>query len=76
MVDFDRAGFRARVLGAIEVETDYRDIERVVREQREAGAADEALIEELTALMLELRAQDRDDDEDVVGELLDYLTGW
>lgn len=36
----------------------------------------DALIEKLTAYALELRAADREDDEDIVFDVLDFLTGW
>lgn len=34
------------------------------------------MIDALTALMLDLREQGREDDEDHVMDVLDFLTGW
>ncbi len=51
-------------------------LREVARDLLAQSYSREALIDQLTAFGLELRAADREDEGDVVLEVLDFLTGW
>ncbi|MGM1059723.1 hypothetical protein [Saccharothrix sp. Mg75] len=64
------------VLAEIEGRRDFGRIRAVLAHWRERGMGTDLLVDELTDLMLDLRAQNRGDDEDAVAEVLDALVGW
>ncbi|MFS8102930.1 hypothetical protein LFM09_37960 [Lentzea alba] len=80
MPDFDPAELRRQVLAVLDGEPGnepgYFAIKAILVAHREAVVPDEALIEVLTKLMLDLRAQGREDDDDLIADVLDFLTGW
>ncbi|GGU37500.1 hypothetical protein [Lentzea flava] len=76
MPEFDPDELRRQVLAVLDDDADYSRIESIVVARREAGVPDDALIKALTDLMLDMRAQAREDDDDLVADVLDFLTGW
>jgi hypothetical protein len=75
-VHFDGVEFRRDVLAVIDGKQDFRLINRLLDEHLAAGVPTGQLIDELSVLMLDLRAQDREDDEEMVANGIDVLTGW
>ncbi|MCE6997081.1 hypothetical protein LZG04_20070 [Saccharothrix sp. S26] len=65
-----------KVLAIIEGSRDFVKIRTLLDGWQAEGIPAEQLVDELTDLMLDLRAQNRPDDEDAVAEVLDVLTGW
>lgn len=74
--DVDGAKFRRDVLAVVDGARDFRLINRLLDEHLAAGVPAEQLIDELGVLVLDLRAQDREDDEGMVTNGIDVLTGW
>lgn len=74
--DVDGAKFRRDVLAVVDGARDFRLINRLLDEHLAAGVPAEQLIDELGVLVLDLRAQDREDDEEMVTNGIDVLTGW
>ncbi|QFZ23917.1 hypothetical protein [Saccharothrix syringae] len=70
------AEIQREVLAEVEGRRDHRRIRAMLERWQEQGVPAERLVDELTDLMLDLRAQNRADDEDAVAEVLDLLTGW
>jgi hypothetical protein len=65
-----------KVLAIIEGSRDFEKIRTLLDGWQAEGVPAERLVDELTDLMLDLRAQNRSDDEDAVADVLDVLTGW
>jgi hypothetical protein len=65
-----------KVLAIIEGSRDFRQIRTLLDGWQAEGIPAERLVDELTDLMLDLRAQNRADEEDAVVEVLDVLTDW
>ncbi|MEV8436291.1 hypothetical protein AB0425_02850 [Actinosynnema sp. NPDC051121] len=65
-----------KVLAIIEGSRDFVKIRTLLDGWQAEGVPVEQLVDELTDLMLDLRAQNRADDEDAVAEVLDVLAGW
>lgn len=74
--NFDGVKFRRDVLAVIDGERDFRLINQLLDEHLAAGVPTEQLIDELGVLVLDLRAQDREDDEEMVTNGIDVLTDW
>jgi hypothetical protein len=67
---------QGKVLAIIEGSRDFEKIRTLLDGWRAEGVPADRLVDELTDLMLDLRAQNRADDEDAVAEVLDVLVGW
>ncbi|TQM81967.1 hypothetical protein FHX81_4357 [Saccharothrix saharensis] len=63
------------VLAIIEGSRDFVKIRTLLDGWQDQGIAAGQLVDELTDLMLDLRAQNRADDEDAVARVVDVLTG-
>jgi hypothetical protein len=61
---------------ALASETPTLTLRDAVVRAREEGVARERLQEQLEALRARLRHEGREEDEDVVLEVLDFLSGW
>lgn len=61
---------------ALASEQPVRSLRQLAKDRLAAGAQKAVLEQELGALVLELREEDREADEDVVLDVLDMLTGW
>ncbi|MFE9744273.1 hypothetical protein ACFYOT_05175 [Saccharothrix saharensis] len=64
------------VLAIIEGSRDFVKIRTLLDGWQAQGIPAEQLVDELTDLMLDLRAQNRADDEDAVARVVDVLAGW
>ncbi|MFJ6670506.1 hypothetical protein ACIQMJ_05300 [Actinosynnema sp. NPDC091369] len=64
------------VLAIIEGSRDFVKIRTLLDGWQAQGIPAEQLVDELTDLMLDLRAQNRADDEDAVARVVDVLTGY
>jgi hypothetical protein len=65
-----------KVLAIIEGSRDFEKIRTLFDGWQAEGFPVERLVDELTDLMLDLRAQNRSDDEDAVADVLDVLADW
>lgn len=65
-----------KVLAVVEGSRDFREVRTLLDGWQAQGVTVERLVDELTDLMLDLRAQNREDDENAVGDVLDLVTGW
>ncbi|ONI82149.1 hypothetical protein ALI22I_39070 [Saccharothrix sp. ALI-22-I] len=65
-----------KVLAIIEGSRDFREIRTLLDAWQAEGIPADRLVDELTDLMLDLRAQNRADEEDAVVDVLDVLTDW
>ncbi|MBB5806784.1 hypothetical protein F4560_006552 [Saccharothrix ecbatanensis] len=65
-----------KVLAIIEGSRDFEKIRTLLDGWQAEGVPAERLVDELTDLMLDLRAQNRSDDEDAVADVLDVLADW
>ncbi|MFC6092841.1 hypothetical protein [Saccharothrix lopnurensis] len=70
------AEIQREVLAEVEGRRDFQRLQRMLEDWQARGVPAELLADELTDLMLDLRAQNRADDEDAVGRVLDTLGGW
>ncbi|MFD1148591.1 hypothetical protein [Saccharothrix hoggarensis] len=70
------AEIQRKVLAITEGSRDFGEIRTLLGGWQAEGIATERLIDEVTDLMLDLRAQNREDDEDFVADVLDVLAGW
>lgn len=70
------AEIQREVLAEVEGRRDFDKIRRMLAEWQERGVSAEHLADELTDLMLDLRAQNRADEEDAVARVLETLAGW
>jgi Asp-tRNA(Asn)/Glu-tRNA(Gln) amidotransferase A subunit family amidase len=61
---------------ALASEKPLERLRRAVARELEVGVPRERLIAQLEDLRADLRASGREDDEDVVLEVMDFLTGW
>jgi hypothetical protein len=61
---------------ALASENALESLRETVRRELESGVTRERLIDQLEDLRADLRASGREDDEDVVLEVMDLLTGW
>jgi hypothetical protein len=61
---------------ALASEEPLEGLRRAVARELEAGVPRERLVAELEDLRADLRRSSREDDEDVVLEVMDFLTGW
>jgi hypothetical protein len=61
---------------ALASELPVRSLRQLAQDRLATGAQKEQLEQELGDLVLELREEGRDADEDVVLDVLDMLTGW
>ena len=61
---------------ALASEKPLESLRRTVARELEAGVTRERLIAQLEELRADLRRSGREDDEDVVLEVMDFLTGW
>lgn len=68
--------FRRALLEVIESGEDLHRVRKVLDQQLDIGVSREELIEKLTEIMLELRAEGRETEEDHVADTIDILTGW
>ncbi|WP_447004974.1 hypothetical protein ACRAKI_36305 [Saccharothrix isguenensis] len=64
------------VLAIIEGSRDFEKIRTLLDGWQAQGVPAEHLVDELTDLVLDLRAQNRADDEDAVLDVLDVLADW
>lgn len=64
------------VLTIIEGSRDFVKIRTLLDGWQAQGIPAGQLVDELTDLMLDLRAQNRVDDEDAVARVVDLLAGW
>jgi hypothetical protein len=55
---------------------DAEDLRDALQRELAAGRTRKSLIEEITAAMLTSRANGRDQEEDLLLDALDWLTGW
>ncbi len=62
--------------GALYADRPLDVLREVVQSLLAASYDRQVMIENLTAFALELRAAEREADEDVVFDVLDFLTGW
>lgn len=67
---------QGKVLAIIEGSRDFEKIRTLLDGWQAEGIPADRLVDELTDLMLDLRAQNRVDDEDAVAEVLDVVAGW
>lgn len=65
-----------KVLAIIEGSRDFAKIRTLLDGWQAEGVPAERLVDELTDLMFDLRAQNRADDEDAVADVLDELADW
>lgn len=70
------AEIQRKVLAIIEGSRDFVKIRTLLDGWQAEGVPAEQLVDELTDLMLDLRAQNRADDEDAVARVLDVVAGW
>jgi len=61
---------------ALASEKPLERLRRTVERELEAVVRREQLLAQLEDLRADLRASSREDDEDVVLEVMDFLTGW
>ena len=61
---------------ALASENALENLRQAVRRELETGVPRERLIAQLEDLRADLRASGCEDDEDVVLEVMDFLTGW
>lgn len=61
---------------ALASEKPLERLRRTVERELEAGVPRERVIAQLEDLRADLRASGREHDEDVVLEVMDFLTGW
>ncbi|MGH3112273.1 MAG: hypothetical protein ACRDOP_02265 [Gaiellaceae bacterium] len=61
---------------ALASEKPLERLRRAVARELDAGVPRERLVAQLKDLRADLRASGREDDEDVVLEVMDFLTGW
>lgn len=67
----------AKLIGtALRADQPLWELREVVKSLLAASYDRQVVIEDLTAFALELRAAGREADEDVVFDVLDFLTGW
>ncbi|MFE2752389.1 hypothetical protein ACFXGA_10365 [Actinosynnema sp. NPDC059335] len=70
------AEIQGKVLAIIEGSRDFEKIRTLLAGWQAEGIPADRLVDELTDLMLDLRAQNRVDDEDAVAEVLDVVADW
>jgi hypothetical protein len=61
---------------ALASEQPLERLRRTVARELESGVPRERLVAQLEDLRADLQANGREDDEDVVLEVMDFLTGW
>lgn len=61
---------------ALASEKPLESLRRAVARELEAGVPRERLIAQLEELRADLRRSGREEDEDVVLEVMDFITGW
>ncbi|CCH33090.1 DUF4926 domain-containing protein [Actinosynnema sp. NPDC047251] len=75
-VRFDSVEFTRAVLEVLDGDRDYRRIHALTVRRQADGVPEGLLIDVLTGLMLDMRSQGREAEEELVMEALDHVTGW
>lgn len=70
------AAFAELIGTAFRADQPLWELREVVKSLLAASYDRQVVIEDLTAFALELRAAGREADEDIVFDVLDFLTGW
>jgi len=61
---------------ALRSDNPYEELRKLLKTMVAQGYERKKLIQELTDFALELRAANRENDEDLIFDMLDFLTGW
>ncbi|MEV0675500.1 hypothetical protein AB0I60_03150 [Actinosynnema sp. NPDC050436] len=75
-VDLNKGKFRREILRIVEGDHLFAQMKAVIDARRAEGVSDETLIAVLTELMMDMREQEREEDEEFVANGLDEIADW